>query len=86
MLSPTKARLRAFIMGGLFIAAIIFGATFAVEHYEPTKWQAEQEAQNQGEAKASDILASERVAYYTEILAIFTAVLSGFGLLQIYFL
>jgi hypothetical protein len=86
MLSPTKARLAAFFLGALFLSAIIFGATFTVEHYEPTKWQAEQEAKNQGEAKASDIPASERVAYYTEILAIFTAVLSGFWLLQIYFL
>lgn len=86
MLSTQKTRLTAILAGCLFLAVLIFASIVAVEHYEPTQWQAEQDAKNQGEAKAIDILGSERVAYYTKILAIFTGVLSGFGLLQIYFL
>jgi hypothetical protein len=70
----------------ILIFVAIVAAVVAVEHYEPTKQEAEQEAKNQGEAKAIDILASERVAYYTKVLAIFTGALSVFGLLQIYFL
>jgi hypothetical protein len=70
----------------LLIVAVGIGAIAIVQHYEPSKREAVQEANNQGEAKAVDILSSERVAYYTKVLAIFTAVLSAFGLLQIGFL
>jgi hypothetical protein len=68
------------------IIAVVFGIWFAVQYYEPNKREAEQEASNQGEAKAIDVLSSERVAYYTKVLAIFTGVISAFGLLQILFL
>jgi hypothetical protein len=68
------------------IFLVIGAAVYAVQYYEPTQQHAEQEAQNQGEAKAIDILASERVAYYTKVLAIFTGALTGMGLLQIFFL
>lgn len=69
----------------LLIAAVGIVAVTAVQYYEPSKRDAVQEANNQSEAKAVDILSSERVAYYTKVLAIFTGILSAFGLLQIWF-
>lgn len=70
--------------------ALIFitvgAAVFAVKHYEPTKQHAEQEAKNQGEGKVIEILASERVAYYTKVLAIFTGVLAAVSFVQGIFL
>jgi len=73
-------------VSALFIVAAPIGAWVAVQYNEPSKQEAVQEANNQSEIKAVDILSSERVAYYTKVLAIFTAVLSAFGLLQIFFL
>ncbi len=86
MLKSSTSRLMILVAGVLFLTLFIVGSILAVEYYEPTQWHAEQEAKNQTEAKAIDILASERVAYYTKVLAIFTGVLSGFGFLQIGFL
>jgi len=70
----------------LFVVLITVGSVVTVQHYEPTQGQAKQEAQNESKAKTLEILASERVAYYTKVLAIFTGLLSGFGLFQIIFL
>jgi hypothetical protein len=62
-----------------------FVSVVAVEHYEPKQGQAEREARHQGEAQAVNILASERVAYYTKVLAIFTGALTAFGIVQLIF-
>lgn len=69
----------------LLIASII-AAYLAVDYFEPKKQDAIQEAKNKSQIEAINILASERVAYYTKVLAIFTGALSAFGLLQIFFL
>ena len=68
------------------VLAIAIGSVFVVKQYEPKQWQAEQATKNRGEIDAVNILASERVAYYTKILAIFTGALSAFGVIQVWFL
>ena len=72
-------------LAALFFVAVVVGLE-VVEHYEPKKYDAIQEAKNKSEIDAINILASERVAYYTKVLAIFTGALTAFGLLQIFFL
>ena len=86
MLNPRARKIARLAALVLLIVAVGIVAVAAVQHYEPNKCEAVQEAKDQGEAKAVDILSSERVAYYTKVLAIFTGVLSTFGLLQIFFL
>lgn len=68
------------------IAVVGAAAVIAVEYFEPKKQEAVEETKNKNELDAINILASERVAYYTKVLAIFTGALSVFGLLQIFFL
>ena len=84
MLKSAKLYLGAALVA--FILIVVVSAIALVEYYEPSQGQAEEESKDQSKVKAFDILSSERVAYYTKILAIFTGVLSGFGLLQIVFL
>lgn len=81
-----KNRITSWLIATAFIILLIFGSVFGFNYYEPTQQQAEQEAKEQSEAKAIEILASERVAYYTKVLAIFTGALAAFGILQIAFL
>lgn len=56
-----------------------------VIHNAPTQQQAEQKAKTQSEIKATEILTSERVAYYTEVLAFITGLLASFAAFQILF-
>jgi len=57
-----------------------------VEYYEPTIQESTQTAKNTGKIEAFNILASERVAYYTKVLAFVTGGLAFFGVVQVYFL
>jgi len=84
MLKPRAWQILKLAASCLVIVAVVFAVWLAVQYYEPNKREAAQEAN--GEAKAVEILSSERVAYYTKVLSIFTGVLSAFGLLQILFL
>jgi len=71
------------------VAALLLGvgaSSYAVWYYEPDKGSAEQEAKDKSHLEAITILASDRVAYYTKVLAIFTGALSAFGVAQIVFL
>lgn len=72
----------------LAILVAIFGvsAVVAVNYFEPQQEQAEQAANNHRKIDTLNVLASERVAYYTKVLAIFTGTLAAFGVLQIWFL
>jgi hypothetical protein len=71
------------------VVLVILGASavgYAVHRFEPQQWQANQEARNQTREEAAEILASERVAYYTWILAIFSGALAALSGVQIFFL
>ncbi len=69
----------------LVLAAVI-GAWVAVEYNAPTQGEAQAEAKDHGKREAVDILASERVAYYTKILAILTGGLGALGAIQLFFI
>jgi hypothetical protein len=60
------------------VAAVV--GAWEVEQHEPKQWQAEQAAKNATNEKSLDVLASLRVAYYTKVLAGFTAVLAVVGI------
>jgi hypothetical protein len=60
----------------------LFASFFVVSHYEPNYREAQAEAKTQHEKEAFDILASERVAYYTKVLAILSAALTVTGIVQ----
>jgi hypothetical protein len=75
------------IVTALFLmAASAAGVGFLVQYYEPQQWEANEEAKSQTHQHSADILASERVAYYTKILATFSGALAAISAVQIYFL
>jgi len=69
-----------------FLVLTVWIVIFVIEYDEPSQWDADQQANDQTHIKAVEILSSERMAYYTNVLAIFTGLLGVFGFLQIVFL
>ena len=70
----------------IILAILAIGAVIAVELYEPQYATAVRAANDHSQHDALDILASERVAYYTKILALFTGGLAAFAIIQVGFL
>jgi hypothetical protein len=68
------------------ILLLTIGSAYAVYYFEPEQGDAIQASKDARQKEAVDILASERVSYYTKVLAIFTGALSAFGIIQVYFL
>lgn len=71
------------------VAAILLGiflALWVVEYCEPQERDAYRQANDYRRKEAVDILASERVAYYTKILSIVTGALGGLGVVQVVYL
>lgn len=68
------------------VGAAVALAGFLVVHFEPTQAAALRAASTHASTDAANILASERVAYYTKVLAIFTGALAGFAVVQLWFL
>lgn len=81
--------MQKFARNAALVGLVIFvgmAAYVAVDYFEPTKQEAIQEANDKSQIDTINILAGERVAYYTKVLAIFTGTISVLGLLQIWFL
>jgi hypothetical protein len=69
----------------ILVLVAVVSAWVAVEYYAPTQREAQTEAKDKSNREAVDILASERVAYYTKILAILTGSLGALGAVQLLF-
>ena len=79
-------RLLRWVLTAFLVALIGAAGMVTVDHFEPRPRQAEQAAKDHRKLDAFNILASERVAYYTKILAIFTGFLMAVSALQIWYL
>jgi hypothetical protein len=88
-MKDTSPARRAWLSGVTLLIAVVAAvavATFLVRQFEPTTADAIRTAKFRLATDAANILASERVAYYTEVLAVFTGALAAFGIVQLRFL